>query len=233
MSVPEFHLRAAAGAINRMPGTDLERALRQVKERRNARSQMEVLQQQTELASLELEQAAYQLASEAEAKGDLLCAARWYTAAALNDFADASLKLAKILDALAGRHLHAREGNVATREERDLLSEACRWYSDAIAAGETEAEELLDRLIERHLGRSGKNTAVAGGIKPGPRPSRTQRQSRPPSDRTTAGPDRIPTAEPHHTRTLQNATDHHRAGDHPALDRDQPGLAGIPKNHGK
>ncbi len=228
MSLPEIRLRAAADAINRMSSTDLERALKQLKERRNARTQMEVLQQQTELASLELERAAYQLASEAEAKGDLSSAARWYSAAALNDFADATLRLAKILDALAEKHLHARQGNVMTREERDLVSEACRWYSDAVAAGEVEADELLDKLIERHLGRSRRNTAVAGTIKPGPQPSGDPRQLRPTSGRRTADPDRDPAAEPDRGRSLQDA-----ASGHPAVDRNQPDLACLPKNNRK
>jgi hypothetical protein len=227
MSLHQMHLRKAAGAIDEMPSTDLERALTEMKERRNARTRMEVLQQQTELEGLELEQAAYQLASDAEAKGDLLCAARWYTAAAINDFAGASLKLAMIFDALAEQHLHAREGSLATREELDLVHEACRWYTDALAAGEMSMNdlELLDKLIERHLGSSRRNAAGVTAVKPGPRAGRTPRQLTPRPGRSTAGPDRVPAAGPHHANSLKNA-----ASDYPVADRDQPDLS---TNHGR
>lgn len=205
MSMPEIHLRAAAAAIDQMSGPERQQALRQLKERRNTRTQMEMLRQQTELASLDLDQAAYQLASEAEAKGDLARAAHWYTAAALNDFSDASLKLAMILDALAEKHLDARDGNPATREELDLVSEACRWYSDALAAGETKAYELLEKLIDRHLGKSRRSATRAGGVKPGVPPSSSRQQLQPPSDRTTGATGSTPAADPHHVRILQNA----------------------------
>lgn len=220
MSLPEIHLRAAAGAIDQMSRTDLERALAQLKERRRARTQMEVLQE-TEMASIDLEQAAYRLASEEEAKGNLSSAARWYTAAAINDFADASLKLARILDALAEKHLHAREGNPATREELDLVSEACRWYSDALAAGETEAEELLDNLIDRHLGRSRTNATAAGAVKPGPQSGSGPQEVRAPSGPKPVSPDPVPGVEARCSRSIN---------DHPAVDQAQPDLAGLPKN---
>jgi hypothetical protein len=227
MSSPEIHLRASAGAIDQMPSTDLERALRQLKARRNARTQMEVLHQQTELDAIELEQAAYQLAGEAEAKGDLLGAARWYTAAAINDFAGASLKLARIFDALAEQHLHAQEGNLPTREELNLVHEACRWYTDALAAGEVEINDLerLDTLIDRHLGSSRRNAAGVVAVMPGPQPSSAPQQLTPSSGRITAGPDHVPAAESHRARSLQDA-----AGDHPPVDRDQPDLS---ENHGR
>lgn len=228
MNMPESHLHAAADAIDQMSSTELQRALRQVKERRNARTPMEVLHQQTELESLEQDQAPYQLAIEAEAKGDLALAAHWYTTAAINDFGDASLRLAKILDALAEKHLHERDGDLATREELDLVSEACRWYSDALAAGEPEADELLEKLIDRHLGRSRKRTTPVGALKPGPRPTSPPPQLRSRTGRMTASPDRILGADPPRAHVLQDA-----ASDQSASDRDQPGLAGMPKNHGK
>jgi hypothetical protein len=190
MSMPEIHLRAAAGAIDQMSATDIQQALRKLKQKRGARSQMDILHQQTELASLELDQAAYQLASEAEAQGDLARAAHWYTAAALNDVSDASLKLAKILDALAEKHLADQGGNPATREELDLVSEACRWYSDALVAGETEAQELLEKLIERHLGKSRKNVPCPQSVKSAVRPGGDEPQLPASSDRTTEGPGR-------------------------------------------
>jgi hypothetical protein len=189
MSNPEIPLREAAGAIGQMSSTDVQQALRNVKEKRNARSQMEMLRQQDELASLELDQAAYQLAGEAEGKGDLTRAAQWYTAAALNDFGDASLKLAKVLDALAEKHLRARGANPATREELDLVSEACRWYSDALVAGEAEAQELLEKLIERHLGKSRTSSFHPETAEPDARPGSAPHQSPEPSDHMTTGAD--------------------------------------------
>jgi TPR repeat protein len=181
MIMPEIQLRAAASAIDQMPAAELQQALVRLHERREARTKMEVLLQRTELASLDLDQAAYQLASEAEAKGDLARAAHWYTAAALNDFGDAPLRLASILDALAGTHLTAQDGKPATREELDLVSEACRWYADAVTAGEFEADELLENLIERHLGKSRRVTDRTGAARPGGQPG----GARPPSDPET------------------------------------------------
>lgn len=171
MSMPEIQLRAAGAAIDRMPDAELRGAFRQLNERRNARTPMEVLRQQDELGSLGLHQAAYQLAGEAADRGELTRAAHWYTAAALNDYGDAALKLAIVLDALAKAHLDARGSAPATREELDLLSEACRWYSDALAAGEVEADELLEELIDRHLGKSRPARQPAGPARPGPRPA--------------------------------------------------------------
>jgi hypothetical protein len=227
MSLPEIHLRAAASAIDRMSNTELQQALRQLKQRRNARTQMEVLQQ-TELASLELEQAAYQLASEAEARGDMSGAARWYTTAAINDFGDASLRLAKILDAMAEKHLHAQDSNLTTREEQDLVTEACRWYSAAVAAGEPEADELLEKLMDRHFSKSRRNVTPAGAVQPGPRLNNAPQQQHPHSGRTPEDPDRIPAADTHRARIRQDTASEQSAGD-----RAQPDLAAMHKNHGK
>jgi hypothetical protein len=70
--------------------------------------------------------------------------------AAINDFADAQLKQARVLDALAGMYLTRPESRVATRQEMDLVSEAARWYAAAYAAGDIEAAEYMDNLIARH-----------------------------------------------------------------------------------
>jgi TPR repeat protein len=219
MNVPEFHLRASARDINRMSTTDLDYALRQLKERRGSRSQWEELQQE-DPCSLELEQAAYQLAGEAEAKGDLVHAARWYTAAAINDFADASLRLAKTLDALADEHLRLRADNQVAPDERyvaALITEACRWYSEAHAAGETEAEDLLDRLTYRIdlIRRCSIRSESAG---PGPRP-----KLRPLPD-GTAAPEPHPASDsPHDARFVRT--------DEPCEPCERQGAAGLPKSH--
>jgi TPR repeat protein len=203
MSIPEVHLRAAAGAIDQMPSAELQRALGQLKDLRNARTQMEVLHQQTELSSLDVgDEAAYQLAAEAEDKGDLARAAQWYMAAALNDFGNASLKLAMIFDALAEKQLNSQGGNPGTREELDLFSEACRWYADALAAGEAEADELLEKLIDRHFGRSRTTPTSPGAHPPQELSGSAPQQQRPLSDRMTPGPDSSQAAGLQHVRML-------------------------------
>lgn len=219
MSLPKIHLRKAADAMDRMSNTELQRSLEEVKQKRNARTTMEVAQQQTELASLELEQAAYQLASEAEARGDLSAAARWYTAAASNDFGNAALKLAKILDALAEKHLGSKEGGLATREEQHLVTEACRWYSDAVAAGELEADDLLERLMDRHFGKSRRNLAPSEVHQPSPEPGNA------PSVSPTGGPDRTASYK-YRARTCQGAAREQSTGDWK-----QPDLAVVEETH--
>jgi hypothetical protein len=143
-------LRAAADTIGQMPDTELQYKLRQLKEARKARTPHEVLRQQAELDSLELDEAAYTLAEQAHQAGNLPEAARWYRVGAINDFAEASLKLAVVLDSLAAKYLFGPDSPAATREELGLVSEAALWYSRAFASGEIEAAELLDNLIARH-----------------------------------------------------------------------------------
>lgn len=70
-------LRAAAGTIGQMSGTELQDKLSQLRRARASRTPREVLRQQAELDSLELDQAAYKLASQAHADGNLAEAARW------------------------------------------------------------------------------------------------------------------------------------------------------------
>jgi hypothetical protein len=148
--ITEDDLRAAADTIDEASDAELQRKLDKLKEAITARSQREVLRQQAELDSLELDQAAYQLASQAAEDGDLANAAHWYRVAAINDFADSQLKLAGILGALADKYLVRPESRVTTREEMDLVSEAARWYAAAYAAGDLEAAKFLDELIARH-----------------------------------------------------------------------------------
>jgi TPR repeat protein len=208
MSSPEDRLRASAEAIDQMPRHELDQALRQLKVRRSARSQMEMLNQQTDLASptsVELEKAAYELAGDAESRGDLPSAARWYTAAAANDFADASLRLAMIFDALAQSRMCRQDGSLARREELDLVSEACRWYSDALAAGHAEAYELLEKLIDRHLGRSRGSSAMVPSGRPGQHPRTGPRWHQSPEDRIPAVP-----AKPTAVRPRPQATESSR-----------------------
>jgi hypothetical protein len=148
--ITEDDLRAAAETIDQTSDAAVQRKLNQLKEARKARTSLEVLRQQAELDSLELDQAAYQLASQSADDGDLPSAAHWYRVAAINDFGDSPLKLAKVLDSLAATYLTKPESRMATREEMDLVSEAARWYAAAYAAGDIEAAELLDNLVARH-----------------------------------------------------------------------------------
>jgi hypothetical protein len=148
--ITEDDLRAAADTIDEASDAELRHKLGKLKETRNARTRREVLRQQAELDSLEFDEAAYQLASQSAEDNDLRNAAHWYRVAAMNDFADSPLKLARVLDALADKYLARPENRVTNREELDLVSEAARWYAAAYAAGDIEAENYLDLLIARH-----------------------------------------------------------------------------------
>jgi hypothetical protein len=169
-------LRAAAATIGQMPDAELQCKLSQLKKARRARSPHEVLRQQAELDSLELDEAAYKLASRAHRDGNLPEAARWYRAGAINDFAEAPLKLAMVLDSLAAKHLARPESPAAMREELGLVTEAALWYLMAFRAGDIEAAELLDTLIARHDRRActalaadeedpGAGTCMIGGLR--------------------------------------------------------------------
>jgi TPR repeat protein len=221
MSLSEVNLRAAADGIDQTSGTEVQLALRQLKQRRSVRSQLEVLQQ-TELASFDLEQAAYQLASEAEAQGDLQRAARWYSAAAINDFSDASLRLARVLDAMAEKLLHEQGGTRSAREDV-LVAEACHWYAEALAAGETDAEDYLDSLVERHLGRARRSTAP-GGDAQSPSPPDGARQS--PGSRRRG--EASPGAQSPPTTACQEKT-----ASQPDCDGRQLGLAAMPDKYAR
>jgi TPR repeat protein len=138
-------LRAAADTIGQMPGAELQDKLSQLRRARASRTRREVLRQQAELDSLDLDEAAYTLASQAHADGNLSEAARWYRVAAANDFADASFKLATVLDALSGRYLARSD----MPEERGLVTEAANWYLAAFLVGDLEGRDPLDTLIAR------------------------------------------------------------------------------------
>ena len=148
--ITDDQLRSAARAIGVMPAGEVDRRLRQLNERREARADLTELRQLAELDLAELEQASYQLARKYQDDGDLVAAARWYKLAAAHDFADAGLELAKVLDRLADGHRAEPASRSSNREELDLVSEAARWYGTAYAAGHPEAADLLDALIARH-----------------------------------------------------------------------------------
>lgn len=146
----EHDLCAAAATIDDMPDSEIRSKFSQLARAREARSQSEVLRLRVELENLELDAAAYGLARQAERAGELTTAAHWYSSAAMNDFADSPLRLARVLDRLARKHQAGSAGQAASREESYLVTEAARWYLSAFAAGEIGATAYLDDLLARH-----------------------------------------------------------------------------------
>lgn len=141
----EDALRAAAHTIGQMTETDLQSKFAQLQEARKARTEREVLRQQVEGDSVELDEAACQAALRNEEAGDLRAAERWYRAAAENDFPGASLRLAVVLDALAAEH-HSRG---ETHAEEAVNEDAREWAAIAFAAGEIGASRLMEELDAR------------------------------------------------------------------------------------
>lgn len=192
--ITEDELHAAAGTIDDMPPAELRRKFAQLKDVRANRTKRQTLRQQAELDSMELDEAAYRLGSQAQQDGDLLTAVRWLRAAALNDFADAPLRLAKAFDSLARQRLANTGTTSATHDELHLVIQAARWYLVALAAGDIEADELLEVLLARHdPSRRGPGPAVDGtpagrGRPPGcPGPTAGARQPEPLAEQAGRG----------------------------------------------
>jgi hypothetical protein len=146
--VPDV-LTAAAGTIGEMPREAVQSKFAQLQQMRKALTEREIIRQQTETDSIEGDEAAYQAGLMHE-KSDPKQAARWYRVAAENDFPEASLKLAKVLAALAVEHRAKGEDQAAEA----LIEEASDWWVKACAAGEFaegEAEDfdLLEELNAR------------------------------------------------------------------------------------
>jgi hypothetical protein len=160
--ITENDLRAAAVTIGQMPAADVDRRLRQLKEKRRSRTSLDELSQLAEQDLPELEQAAYDLAGKYDAEGNLAAAARWYRVAAASDFSDSALELAKVLDRLAADCLDDPVSVPSAREELDLVSESARWYGAAYAAGHPESADRLDSLIARHDPRRPRPVTVKG-----------------------------------------------------------------------
>jgi hypothetical protein len=142
-------LSAAARTIGQMPEEAVQSKFAELQQMRRARTEREITRQQKATDSLEGDEAAYRAGLMCE-ESDLKNAARWYRAAAVNDFPGASLKLAKVLTALAAEH-HARG---ETQTEAALIEEASDWCVKACAAGEfvageIEALDLMEKLNAR------------------------------------------------------------------------------------
>jgi TPR repeat protein len=146
----EDALGAASRTIGQMPGDAVQSKFAQLQQIRKARTERQINRQQAETDSLDGDEAAYQAAGLMHEKSDLKNAAHWYRVAAKNDFPGASLKLAKVLAALAAEH-HARG---ETHAEEALIEEASDWCVKACAAGEfvegeSEAFDLMEELNAR------------------------------------------------------------------------------------
>lgn len=142
-------LSAAARTIGQMPEEAVQSKYAELQQMRRARTEREITRQQEATDSLEGDEAAYQAGLMCE-ESDLKKAARWYRAAAVNDFPGASLKLAKVLTALAAEHHASGE----TQTEAALIEEASDWCVKACAAGEfiageIEALDLMEELNAR------------------------------------------------------------------------------------
>ncbi len=148
--ISEDDLYAAADTIDETSDSELQCGLQRLIEARKARTTLQAASQQSELEGLELDEVAYNSAREAAANGDLAGAVRLYRLAAINDYADAPLRLAQALDALAEEYLATPESLAATRERTELVLDAASWYLKAYAAGDSEAADYLDNLVDRH-----------------------------------------------------------------------------------
>lgn len=146
--LPDF-LSAAARTIGQMPEDAIQSKFAQLQQMSKASPEREIIRRQAEADSVEGDEAAYQAGLMYE-RSDLEKAARWYRAAAVNDFPGASLKLAVVLVALAAECRTRGE----TQAEEALVEEASDWCIQACAAGEfvegeIEAFDLIEELNER------------------------------------------------------------------------------------
>jgi TPR repeat protein len=139
-------LAAAAATIAAMPDAAIAERLAALEAEHRDRTALASARLRATLDCLELDWAAYELARQHDEAGRLDEAARWYRLAAANDFADAPVRLGRVLEMLAQR----AAGEDARRAELALVSEAARWYAEAYGAGHPEAAERLDGMIGNH-----------------------------------------------------------------------------------
>jgi hypothetical protein len=164
-------LDAAAASVTCMPDAVTAQRLEELEAERRRRSGIACARHRAELESLDLDLAAYQLARQYDDSGHLDAAARWYKMAAANDFADAPLRLGRVLEMLAQRVASAGSGYYTSRrEELALVSEAARWYAEAYGAGHPEAAERLDGMISNHDARRPRATEPTPAADPVPAP---------------------------------------------------------------
>jgi hypothetical protein len=144
-------LAEAAAAISQMPEPDFAVSLEKLEAERRRRQGDDIARARHAafLDSLELEQAAYELGRRHDGEGNLGEAARWYRVAAKHDYADAALRLGEVLDLLADRCTRqaGSDSYPAQRNELRLITEAAQAYSEAYAAGYTEAADKIDEML--------------------------------------------------------------------------------------
>jgi hypothetical protein len=168
-------LAAAAASIGYMPDAQIRESMDDLQAEHRRRSALTGARHRADTDSLDLDWAAYQLASQYHDAGDLDGAARWYRLAAANDFADAAFRLGAVLEILAARLADSTEPgcySTSQRQELALVCDAARWYAEAYGAGDPEAAERLDGMISRHDTR---------------RPRAPRRPADPPPGRCTQG----------------------------------------------
>jgi hypothetical protein len=139
-------LAAAAATIAAMPDAAITERLAALEAEHRDRSALASARLRAMLDCLELDWAAYELARQQDDAGQLAAAARWYRLAAANDFADAPVRLGRVLETLA-------QAAADQRAELALVSEAARWYAEAYGAGHPEAAERLDGMIGHYDAR--------------------------------------------------------------------------------
>jgi TPR repeat protein len=139
-------LAAAAATIAAMPDQAVSDRLAALEAEHRAAGALASARLRATLDCLELDWGAYELARQHDEAGRLEEAARWYRLAAANDFADAPVRLGRVLERRA-------QAAGDRRTEVALVSEAARWYVEAYGAGHPEAAERLDGMIGGQDGR--------------------------------------------------------------------------------
>jgi hypothetical protein len=147
-------LRDSAATIDQASEAVTCRRYAEFMEACQARTERQVLNQQADMNTYaearDKDLADYERAERAQAIGDLHMAAEWYRKAAGNEFADSALKLAKILELIAERHVATPGHRAASGELFHVVEEASYSYIAAYMVGDIETDELgtrLDQLI--------------------------------------------------------------------------------------
>lgn len=143
-------LRESAVTIDQASDDVTRRRYAKFLEACKARTEREVLNQQTDMDGYadarDKDLADYERAERAYAGGDLHAAAEWYRKAAENDFADSALRLANVLERIAEKHLAAPVRRAVSDELSRVVEEASRWNIAAYTVGDIGTDEVVKRL---------------------------------------------------------------------------------------
>jgi hypothetical protein len=163
-------LSRAAASIGRMPAHELAAGLEhlEAEHRRRMNDDLARARYEALIDSLDLEPAAHELAQQYEQQGNLQAAAHWYRVAARGDHADAALRLGVTLDLLADRACRQADPNSYSnrRDELFLIREAAQAYSEAYAAGYTEAADKMDDMFAAFVRRQARTVDPTRGETP-------------------------------------------------------------------